>query len=431
VSTTTRFGKTSNLATLILVNVYWLPLSLQEAALLAIAIPAALVHLAPATHVATYSVLASLINVVNVFLPWPIGALSDKLRGKGTPRQAIALLGAVLNIVGLVLAAEAGSVATFYAAIIVGTVGQAVSTTAYQAMLPDAVARAMWGIASGIRGAVTLLGTVFGLVLGGLFDPKTVFLTCAGLVAISAFSLRGLAPREADAEDHAHIRDWYDFVVVFIGRACIVFGLTLLGTFVLYFFRDVLHVADPSRGTGFTGIAGLIGAVASSVVLGVLSDRVRPYRKLIVALCGIPMTIAALGYAIAPQQESVFIAALIFGIGYGGVLANGWALALDAMPHMRDVARDLGIWGMATHVPAIIAPLIGAALIHAFNESVTGYRVLFALAGLSFAVGSATALLVRGPRQESAPQDRRSGAPHAPATPADPNSTDATSRARE
>ncbi|HUA08297.1 MAG TPA: MFS transporter [Candidatus Acidoferrales bacterium] len=390
-----RISKDARLGTLLLVNVYWLPLSLQEAALLAIAIPAALIRLAPLTHVATYAILASLINVVNVFLPWPVGALSDKLRGSGTPRQALALLGAVLNILGLVAAAYAGSVSSFYGAVVVATVGQAVSTTAYQALLPDAVARASWGVASGIRGAFTLLGTVFGLMLGGLFNPASVFLTCAVLVAISAFSLRRLAPVEHD-EEHAHIRDWHDFVVVFFGRACIVFGLTLLGTFVLYFFRDVLHVADPSRGTGMTGIAGLIGAVASSIVLGVLSDRIRPYRKIIVALCGIPMTIAALGYAIAPYEASIFLFALIFGIGYGGVLSNGWALALDSMPAMRDVARDLGIWGMATHVPAIIAPLIGGAAIHYFNGSLDGYRALFALAALSFAVGSASVLLVKG-----------------------------------
>lgn len=397
-ASSTQIQKGGNLGTLVLVNIYWLPLSLQEAALLAIAIPAALVRLAPENHVATYSILASLINIVNVFLPWPVGALSDKLRGKGTPRQAIALLGAALNVVGLALAISAHTLPTFFEAILLATVGQAVSTTAYQAMLPDAVARTLWGVASGIRGALTLLGTVFGLALGGLVEPKNVFLICACVVAVSAFSLRGLAPREADAEDHAHIRDWYDFVVVFIGRACIVFGLTLLGTFVLYFFRDVLHVADPSRGTGLTGISGLIGAVISSVVLGILSDRIRPYRKIIVALCGIPMTLAALGYAIAPYEASVFVAALIFGIGYGGVLSNGWALALDAMPAMRDVARDLGIWGMATHVPAIIAPLIGAALIRYFNGSLTGYRMLFALAALSFAVGSVSALFVKGQR---------------------------------
>ncbi|HEX8806510.1 MAG TPA: MFS transporter, partial [Candidatus Aquilonibacter sp.] len=327
---------------------------------------------------------------------WPIGALSDRLRGKGTPRQALALLGAALNVVGLGLAASAHSVPIFFETILIATVGQAVSTTAYQAMLPDAVARTLWGVASGIRGALTLLGTVFGLALGGLVDPKTVFIACACIVALGAFSLRGLTPHEHDAEDHAHIRDWHDFIVVFIGRACVVFGLTLLGTFVLYFFRDVLQVADPSKGTGLTGISGLVGAVISSIVLGILSDRIRPHRKVIVALCGVPMTLAALGYVIAPREESVFVAALIFGIGYGGVLSNGWALALDAMPAMRDVARDLGIWGMATHIPAIIAPLVGAALIRTFNGSLDGYRVLFALAAFSFAVGSVSALFVKG-----------------------------------
>jgi MFS family permease len=383
-------------ATLVLVNLYWLPLSLQEAALLAIAIPAALLHLAPENHVVVYSVLASLINVISVFLPWPVGALSDRLRGRGTPRQALALLGAALNVIGLILAMSAATVVTFDAAIILATAGAAISTTAYQAMLPEAVARASWGVASGIRGAFTLLGTVIGLSVGGLFDPKTVFLTCAAFVAVSALSLRGLAPREQDAEDHAHIRDWHDFIVVFIGRACIVFGLTLLGTFVLYFFRDILHVADPSRGTGLTGIAGLVGAVFSSIALGLLSDRIRPYRKIVVALCGIPMVIAASGYAVAPHNASIFVCALLFGIGYGGVLSNGWALALDAMPAMRDVARDLGIWGMATHVPAIIAPLIGAGMIRAFNGSINGYRALFALAALAFAIGSVSVLAVRG-----------------------------------
>ncbi|HEY5339756.1 MAG TPA: hypothetical protein VIK27_01915, partial [Candidatus Aquilonibacter sp.] len=79
-------GKKSGAGILILVNLYWIPLSLQEAALLAIAIPAALVRLAPAQHVEAYAVLASVIALVNVFLPWPLGALSDHLRGRGRTR---------------------------------------------------------------------------------------------------------------------------------------------------------------------------------------------------------------------------------------------------------------------------------------------------------------------------------------------------------
>jgi MFS family permease len=395
-----RTGKDARIGTIVLVNVYWLPLSLQEAALLAIAIPAALVRLTPQSHVAAYAILASLISVVGVFLPWPVGALSDRLRGTGTPRQTLAFVGAALNVIGLVFAASTTSLAEFYGAIILSTLGATVSTTAYQAMLPEAIARAAWGVASGVRGAATLIGTVFGLGLGGALAPNTVFLTCAATVAFGAVTLRGLRPRERSADDRAHIRDWHDFIVVFVARACIVFGLSLLTTFVLYFFRDVLHVANPSMGTGITGIAALIGAAAASIALGVLSDRVRPYRKVITALCGVPMTLAAIGYAIAPHESLIWLFALLFGVGYGGVLSTGWALALDAMPAMRDVARDLGIWGMATHIPSIVAPLIGGAMIRYFNGSFNGYRALFALAALAFAIGSSSVLAVRGEARE-------------------------------
>ena len=45
------------------------------------------------------------------------------------------------------------------------------------------------------------------------------------------------------------MRDWHDFFVVFVARALVFFGLTMLQTFVLFFFRDVQHVENPSAGT--------------------------------------------------------------------------------------------------------------------------------------------------------------------------------------
>lgn len=391
-----------HLASLVLVNIYWFPLSVQEAALLAIAIPSALLSLEPLHHVEYYAVLAAIISLINVFLPWPIGAISDHLRGRGLTRAILALAGAALNVAGLIVAARAHDIPVFVCAIVAATAGQTISTTSYQAMLPDTIARPLWGIASGIRGAALLIGTVVGLALGGLAAFRLVFYVCALLVAAGAFSMLGLHQRQMEEDDHAHVRDWHDFIVVFIGRAFIVFGISLLTTFALYFFRDVLHSANAARGTGVAGLAALVGAAGSSIALGVLSDRVRHFRKIIVTLCGIPMTVAAMGYAAFPHEASIWFFALLFGIGYGGVISTGWALALDAMPAMRDVARDLGIWGMATHVPSIVAPLIGGALIKFFNGSIDGYRALFALAALAFAIGSSSVLAVRGAAHEAA-----------------------------
>ncbi|MBV8117173.1 MAG: hypothetical protein JOZ01_04305 [Candidatus Eremiobacteraeota bacterium] len=61
---------------------------------------------------------------------------------------------------------------------------------------------------------------------------------------------------------------------------------------------------------------------------------------------------------------------------------------------MRDVARDLGLWGVATHLPNIFAPLIGGWLIASFHDTRPGYQAVFALAGLSFALAAVTVLRV-------------------------------------
>src|SRR6202035_2340800 len=83
----------------------------------------------------------------------------------------------------------------------------------------------------------------------------------------------------------------------------------------------------------------------------------------VVALSGVPMVLAALGFAIAPDQRFIFVYAALFGLGYGGVFAVGWALAMDSVPELGDVARDLGIWGTLSNIPMVIAPAIGAAII--------------------------------------------------------------------
>ncbi len=60
------------------------------------------------------------------------------------------------------------------------------------------------------------------------------------------------------------------------------------------------------------------------------------------------MALATIGFALAPDVDWMLPFAVIFGIGFGGIISSGWALAMDAIPKLRDVARDLGLWGIAT-----------------------------------------------------------------------------------
>jgi MFS family permease len=164
-------------------------------------------------------------------------------------------------------------------------------------------------------------------------------------------------------------------------------------TFILYFFRDVLHAGNPQAGPGFVAAASLAGSIASALYLGWLSDRIP--RKFAVAACGVPMTLAAAGFAFVPDARFIYGFAVLFGIGFGGVLSTGWALAIDTVPKMRDVARDLGVWGIAQNLPQVIAPIFGWWLLSAYGMSVAGYRLLFIAAAGSFAIGSSSVLAVR------------------------------------
>lgn len=269
----------------------------------------------------------------------------------------------------------------------------------YQVLVPEIVPRRFWGTAAGHRGAMTLVGTIVGLLLGALLPPRQALLTAAGGVVASALTLvfvpASPALEATGRREGPHVRDRHDLIVTLIARAWIVMGMTLLNTYVLYFFHDVLGLRNASLNTGLVAGAAMVGAVASSIAAGIFSDKFD--RRLVVCLSGLPMTLAALGFALAPDLRVIFVYAALFGLGYGGVFSVGWALAMDSVPELGDVARDLGIWGTLSNLPMVIAPAIGAAIIIRGATVSDGYRWLFASASACFLLGSLTVLAVRKP----------------------------------
>lgn len=376
-----------------ILNFLWLPLTFQDTALMTIAVPAATLSLAPGNHVMVLSVLASISALAAMVVPPLGGWLSDTLRRRGGSRRTFVAGGIVVNVGALIALAYAHTLIGFALALIVSTVGANLALCAYQALLPESVPRRNWGAVSGVRGATTLAGTVLGFgIAGSMPNPSITFLAAAVVMAVGALSLFGIGDGVYDSEEQAHVRDWHDFAVVFAARTLVFFGLVMLQTFVLFFFRDVQRIGNPSAGTAVYAFATVIGAVASSIYLGLLSDRMS--RKFITALAGACMAIATIGFALAPELKWMLPFAVLFGIGFGGVISSGWALAMDAIPKLRDVARDLGLWGIATLLPNVVAPLIGGWLIGLFHGTRAGYQAVFGLAGFSFALASLTVLRV-------------------------------------
>lgn len=381
-------------------NALWIPLSIQDTALMAIAVPAMLLRLDPDNHLGALALLASAVAGVSMVIPPLAGALSDWMRRSGTPRRAFVVGGALADVVALVLLSRASSEGSLITLMLVATAAYNVALAAYSAMLPDLVPRAVWGTVSGIRGVAMLAGTLLGFLIAGVTSPATTFLLTGVAIALGLLTLLPVRePHERATVDHASVRDWHDFILVFIARGLVVFGLALLYTFVYYFFHDILKIRNAPAGTAFVGACGVFGAVASSVFLGVLSDRFS--RKYIVALSGLPMTAAALGFALVPREDTILGFAVLFGLGYGGINAVGWALAIDAMPALGDIARDLGIWGIAQNLPFVVAPAVGYWILARFGGGLDAFRALFVASAISFAAGSLATLWIRGPRTQT------------------------------
>ncbi len=356
-----------------------------------------MLRLAAPNHVAILSNLATLVILAAAVVPPLAGALSDRARRAGGDRRRETALALVVDVAALIAMALSASVGALGVALVTATVALAAAQTIYQVLLPEVVPRNAWGAAAGVRGAMTLVGTVLGLLAASLLSPPAALVAMGAAVALSAISLR-LIPEpspSAPPPPHAIVRDRYDLGVTLVARGWIVLGMTLLNTYVLYFFTDVLGEHDATRGTGLVAGAALFGAIASSIFAGRFSDRLD--RRLVVALSGVPMTLAALGFALLPDRHWIFAYAALFGLGFGGVFSVGYALALDAIPEMGDVARDLGVWGTLSTLPAIAAPKIGGWIIARGATPALGYRWLFAAAAASLAIGSLTVLRVGRP----------------------------------
>lgn len=380
-----------------LINLFWIPLSLQDVAVMTIAVPAKIVQFSPTNHVAKLAVIASIVGFATMIVPALAGALSDRLRARGSDRRGLILAGALVDAPALCLLGLTHSMTTFVALLILATIAFNVSLAAYQAVIPDVVPRQSWGLVSGVRGAALIIGAIIGLAIAGTTNPQITFVAMGLLIFAGVLTLLVLDERPSgESEPSARVKDWHDFILVFIARACVVFGLTILMTFVLYFFRDVLHNPKPWGGTALVAGSSLFGALTSSIWLGIVSDRVP--RKLVAALSCVPMALAGFGFALVPQESWLLAFAGLFGIGFGGALSTGWALALESVPKMRDVARDLGIWGIASNLPAVLAPLFGGWILARTGGSLDGYRVVFASAGISFGLASVAVLGTRGAR---------------------------------
>lgn len=423
----------------------WFALNFLFAGLLPLVIPAQiLLFVSPGTtgnanQAVFLGGLAALGSVTTLILQPTIGWLSDRTMTRIGRRRPYVLAGAAVLLCGLGLLAIAHSLIPFIAALFLVVVGNCICGTAYQGLVPDLVPERQRGTASGYFGLMTILGTVGSLAVAalllsmgsqghtlatGIAHGAILFYSLTGAVLVLGVLVTMFAVREVPVSS-AHIAPiasgsrrsrlaklWIEpwrhanFTWVFLTRLCVMLGLALFMTYIEYYFAQVDHVTNFVAATAINAVMALLGAVGSSLVLGILSDRLG--RVPVVFVSTLFMALTTTTFVLLQGNFPLWPLGISFGIGYGGFTSVDWALAIDALPSLNEAGKDMGIWGMASTLPGVFAPVVGSLVILLFTQlghTALGYRFVFGIASLCLVLGAVFVLKVRvGAKRAVAPQ---------------------------
>ncbi len=399
----------------IYISLYWFCLNFHWGALLTVVVPTEVLKFVPDAEKGRYLGLVFFLGAFVAMVVQPVvGAISDRSTFALGRRRPYVLAGTVLNSLALLSMAYTRSFAVFTASFLLVQFFNNVSGGAYQGLIPDLVPEDQRGTASGYMGLMTMLGTISSLLLAGvmlgaghtiLFYWLIVIVMSAGML-VTLFGVRETPIREAPPFEWRKFlasfwispRAYPDFAWLFATRALVMLGFYTLLTFLEYYLKDVVRLADFVQATTITGATVMIGATLSTLVCGWLSDRIG--RRMIVFAAGLLMGSTALIFLATNHYPVILAFGVVFGLGYGAYTSVDWALAVDVLPSGHTAAKDLGVWSIAVTLPQVLAPLIGGQVLYRLQPLGVNlsYQALYAVTFVYFLLGSLGVWRIKGAR---------------------------------
>lgn len=381
-----------------------LALNAMYGAIAGVLVPAQIALASPETKEADLAVVMTASSLLTVLVHPAAGAWSDRTRGRWGARSPWIVGGAVATAVALVPLSGASTVWAIGLGWLIVQPLLNVVEAPLDAVAADRVAPLRRPRAGAFYGAGAALGLALGAGLAGftVADAGRTYLVL-GIVFVAAmvtFVVRNPDPvvtvaRQPLAWRHA----WRhrNFRLVFCGRFVLVLGQQLVQGYLLYVVVAFTGATIEDAGVTTSGLIGL--HIASLVVGAVVSARlVGPQRVPWMVAATVVIAVGLTVLVLAPSMVGLVAYSVLSGLGRGLYLTSGIALMIDVLPSSGHHGRDLGILGLATIVPQVLAPALAGVVLTATG---TSYRVIVVLA-LVLVVAS-LAFITRVRPQDSPP----------------------------
>ena len=417
------------------VSIYWLGLSFFWGAMLTLVLPNRIDELFHADKDRILTIVASSGAAVATLAQVFFGAWSDTSRSRWGRRRPFLLVGTLGGCTTLLFFPGAHSLLSLLAVFLLIQLWINMAGGPYQGLMPDLIPAHKHGTAAAWMGAASILGRIGGPIAASVLlrpatqswlQPRTPWLHELGdnlglnllalvfiavlLIAmiLTLFSARE-TPLAADSPRvgigatimgivRVPLKPYPSFVWLMISRLGIMLGVYTVSFCLLYYIRDTLGFADEGQSLDvlrnfllISACTGIIGTIPA----GILSDKVG--KKPILYFANTVCMASGLAFALSHNLTMAYIAAGIFGVGFGAFSAVDWALACNLLPSDAP-AKYLGIWGISDTLSQVMAPLLAGPLAFWINGSLgagVGYRALMILALVYFGLGTLAIRFIR------------------------------------
>lgn len=463
---------------LLSLNGYQLGLSMASNVISPLLLPALVLVFMPPEKKNTYTAVVYVTGLaVAMFIQPVMGMLSDRCTSKMGRRRPFILVGALLNILFLVVVGASlwfkespanaffqsnfgftTSLAVLLLGIILLQFSSNISQAGQQGLIPDIVPEQQRGRASGIKSVMEMLPAALVLLISPLLDKQKFWVVIIILMVTFLVTMlitvlftreEPLTEKPPRSEDRPILRMLL-LTVIFVGvtqlalqlvkgigswlpeeTTSLALRITLVGlaglvgmvgsifigvyfgarvgigkessshmsfiwwvvtrlmflaaigsvrNFAMFFVQDVLKVPNPATVTTYLTAVIFIFLLISSIVGGILSDKVG--RKKLLAAAGVLALLGTIVLVFSRTLPLVMISGVFLGLGTGTFMSANWALGTDLVPE-KDAGRYLGISNLAGAGAGIVGSSLGGPLADYFNaiQPGLGYSVIFALYG--------------------------------------------------